>query len=111
MPGAVVVAVRDGRVVLSKGYGSADMEAGVPMDDSTTVLAVRSLAKPLTAAAALRLAARGELDLEQDIRNRTAALDLPIRHDEPITVAHLLTHTAGFDDTDFGDAARRRKES
>jgi len=111
VPGAVVVAVLDGRIVLSRGYGTADPRAGTPMSDTATVLTVGSLAKPLTATAALRLAARGEFDLDEDIRERAVELDLPLRHDEPVTAAHLLTHTSGFDDTDFGDAARRPEEA
>lgn len=111
VPGAVVVVVRDGQVLLARGYGAASREENRPMDAAETVLPVGSLAKPVTAAAALRLAARDELDLGADVRPRVAGLELPIRHDAPVTLAGLLTHTAGFDDTDFGDAARRPDEA
>ena len=106
IPGAVVVAVRDGRVVLSEGYGTQGPPRERPMSATGTVLPVGSLAKPVTAAAVLRLAARGGLDMEADVRGAVAALDLPFRHGGPVTLGDLLTHTSGFGDSEFGDAAR-----
>lgn len=86
VPGAVVVVVRDGKVLLAKGYGYADLASRKPVDPERTVFLVGSVAKPVTAMAVMQLAESGKLRLNE-------------------TVAQLLTHTAGFDVTLIGTAA------
>ena len=49
-PGMVITVVHQGRVVLSKGYGYADLEASTPMTPETTLRA-GSVSKPVTSAA------------------------------------------------------------
>ncbi len=92
--GTALVAV-DGRVVLAKGYGSANFEFGVANDPATRHW-IGSVTKVFTATAVLRLADRGALRLEQ-----TLAELLPwYRQDTGgrVTVRHLLTHTSGIPD-------------
>ena len=66
VPGAVVIVVKDGQVLLAKGYGLADVEAGVPVTPHTA-FRVASISKVFTATAAVRLSAQGRLDLDDDI--------------------------------------------
>jgi len=61
-PGMVVTVVHQGHVVLSRGYGYADLEAGIPMTPETTLRA-GSVSKPVTSAVVLKLAAEGLIDL------------------------------------------------
>jgi CubicO group peptidase (beta-lactamase class C family) len=49
VPGAVVVVVEDGEVLLSRGYGSATLDPPTPMLPDRTELRVFSLSKPITA--------------------------------------------------------------
>lgn len=93
VPGVAVAIVSDGRIVLERGYGVADLETGRPVDAATT-FNIASLTKPFTAIAAVRLAARGLLVLETGIA--TYLPTLPQRY-AGITVRHLLTHTSGVD--------------
>lgn len=96
--GAVVVVVQDGRTVFQKGYGSADIEASVPMDPQTSVLSVASVTKLATWAAVMREVELGRIDLDADV---TDYIDLHIPDDgfaAPITMRHLMTHTAGFEE-------------
>ncbi len=102
VPGAVFVVVHRSRVLLSKGFGFADLEAKKPVDAQTTVFRVGSVSKVVTAAAIMKLARLGKLDLGEDVRKK---LSLATRFDEPITIRHLLTHSSGFDVSDIGDAA------
>ncbi|MCL2621117.1 MAG: beta-lactamase family protein [Defluviitaleaceae bacterium] len=68
-----------------------------------------SATKLLVPVSALQLAERGLLDLNEDIRNHLPQGFLTgLRYDEPITMMHLLNHTAGFQNTflEFNVAAR-----
>ncbi len=104
VPGASIALVHNGKVLLAKGYGTADLDAGTPAT-ADTPFRIASLSKLFTATAILRLDQRGALDLHDDIDRY---LDFPLLRDFPeaITIHRLLTHTAGFETTDIGDAAR-----
>lgn len=64
IPGLSVAVVRDGRVVLARGFGWADVEARVPATEHTPYN-IASVSKPISAVVALRLAERGVLDLDR----------------------------------------------
>lgn len=87
-----VLAVKNGEVVLRKGYGYADREAGVP-NTPETVFQIGSVTKPLTAVAVMTLVDQGLVDLSASIAEYLEGI--PDEHRD-ITVHHLLTHTAGF---------------
>lgn len=89
--GTVLVA-RDGQVILSKGYGSANLEWDIPNAPSTK-FRLGSLTKQFTAASILLLAERGKLKLEDPIKAYLP--DAPFSWDR-ITIFNLLTHTAGL---------------
>jgi CubicO group peptidase (beta-lactamase class C family) len=93
-PGAAVAVVRNGSIEFKKGYGSAQLEYGIPIEP-TTVFHVASVSKQFTAMSVLLLADRGELSLEDDIRDY-----LPEVPDfgRTITIRHLLNHTSGMRD-------------
>jgi CubicO group peptidase (beta-lactamase class C family) len=95
VPGCAVEVIRDGKVVLRKGYGMADVERGVPIT-SQTVFDVASMSKQFTAFAVHLLAQDGKLSLDDDIRKH-----LPEMPDfgAKITIRHLLQHTSGLRDT------------
>jgi N-acyl-D-amino-acid deacylase len=102
VPGAALAVVKDGRLVLARGYGWADREAKEPVRPGS-LFRIASLSKPITAAAVLHLAQSGKLPLEAKIFD---VLELQ-RHAGPkdevdprlkqVTVRQLLQHTAGFD--------------
>src|SRR5437763_126453 len=96
--GAVVSVVKDGRVLLEKGYGYADFVAKKPVVADKTLFRPGSISKVFTAIAVMQLVEQGKLDLDRDINNY---LDfaLPQTYPEPITLRRLLTHTAGFEET------------
>ena len=96
VPGIVVTVVRDGRVVLAKGYGLADRRARRPMSPEETVMRVGSVSKPVTALAALQLVEAGRLDLDAPVaRYLPGVLRGP--RAEGVRVRDLFTHTAGLD--------------
>jgi len=94
IPGVALAVVRNGQVVLARGYGLANVEHQVPVKPET-VFQSGSMGKQFTAAAVLTLVEEGRLALDDK-----AGKYFP---DAPegwknITVRHLLTHTAGLGD-------------
>src|SRR5262245_57893612 len=89
--GSVLVA-RDGKVIVSKGYGMASFELEVP-NTPQTKFRLGSITKPFTAMAILLLEERGKLSLQDSICKYVA--DCPVGW-QPITIHHLLSHTSGL---------------
>jgi CubicO group peptidase (beta-lactamase class C family) len=89
--GSVLVA-RDGKVVLSKGYGSANLEWDVPNSPSAK-FRLGSITKQFTAACILLLEERGKLKVEDPVKKYMP--DAPAAWDK-VTIFHLLTHTSGI---------------
>lgn len=100
MAGLVVSVVKDGQVLLEKGYGYADVAAAVPMDPQRTMVRVASVSKTFTATAVMQLVEQGKLDLDRDI-NQYLDFEIPPAFGKPITLRNLLTHTAGFEETPY----------
>jgi CubicO group peptidase (beta-lactamase class C family) len=94
--GAAVAVVQDGELLFAKGYGYADLESATPVVADRTVFGTGSTGKLFIWAAVMQLVERGVLDLDADI-NAYLDFDIPGTYPEPITLRHLLTHTAGFD--------------
>jgi CubicO group peptidase (beta-lactamase class C family) len=93
-PGAAVAVVQDGRIVLERGRGSAQLEHRAPIT-SETVFHVASISKQFATFAVVLLAQQGRLSLGDDIRSH-----LPELHDfgHRITIRHLVHHTSGIRD-------------
>ena len=96
--GAVVVVVKDGQVLLAKGYGYADVAAKKPVDPMTTLFRVGSISKTFTWTAVMQLVEQGKLDLDADV-DKYLDFSIPPRNGKPITLRELMTHTPGFEET------------
>ncbi|MFI8367706.1 serine hydrolase domain-containing protein [Streptomyces sp. NPDC085466] len=98
IPGAAVTVVHGGRTVLAKGYGVADVRTRTPVDAERTGFFLGSLAKLFTAQSASRLVTEGRIDPRADVNDHLREVVVPDTHPgRPVTLDHLLTHTAGFD--------------
>ncbi|MDA3804097.1 serine hydrolase [Clavibacter sp. CT19] len=104
IPGAAVSVVADGKVLTSRGYGLADTgtESGSarPVDPADTLFRVGSVSKVVSATAVMQLVEEGRLELDADVQQY---LDFDL--DTPkgtVTLRHLLTHTAGFEEVITG---------
>ncbi len=98
VPGAIVTIVEDNTVVMAEGFGFANIDRDVPMT-AETIVRVGSLSKNLTTLAAMKLAAAGQLDIDSPMRALApeVALDNPWEPEHPLTLRHLLGHTAGIE--------------
>ncbi|MEO7240368.1 MAG: serine hydrolase domain-containing protein, partial [Sphingomicrobium sp.] len=98
IPGAVVVVVKDGQVVTSRGYGYANLASKTRVDPATTLFRPGSVSKLFTWTAVMQQVERGKIDLNADV-NRYIDFKIPAYHGKPITVLNLMTHTPGFEET------------
>ena len=106
IPGATVVVVKDGELFFTKGYGYADLEKRIPVDPNETIFRLGSVSKLFTWTAVMQLAEQGKLDLNTDINTYLTKFKIPDTYPEPITLAHLMTHTSGFEERITGLTAR-----
>ena len=96
--GAAISVVKDGQVLLAKGYGFADFAAKKPVVADKTLFRPGSISKVFTATAVMQLVEQGKLDLDRDV-NDYLDFAIPKTYDAPVTLRRILTHTAGFEET------------
>jgi CubicO group peptidase (beta-lactamase class C family) len=94
IPGVSLAVIRNGEIVLAKGYGLANLEHQVPVKPET-IFQSGSMGKQFTATAVMMLVEEGKLSLDDKL--------IKFFPDGPeawrnITVRHLLTHTSGMGD-------------
>lgn len=110
IPGAVVVVVKDGRILTARGFGYADVDKRTPVDPLRTLFRPGSVSKLVTWTAVMQLVEQGKIDLDADI-NTYLDFRIAPHGDKPITMRNVMTHTAGFEEAvkylivyDKGDA-------
>ncbi|MFT3755436.1 MAG: serine hydrolase domain-containing protein [Pseudoxanthomonas sp.] len=94
VPGASLLVLKDGKAVIRRGYGYADLERHVEAGPATNYR-LASVTKQFTAAAILLLAQDGKLAIDDSVRKWLPTLP---KTTDGITLRHLLTHTAGLFD-------------
>ena len=104
--GAVFVAVKDGEIFLSKGYGFADVASKAPALPDKTLFRPGSVSKLFVWTAVMQQVERGRIDLKEDINTYLTDFQIPDTFPKPITMSHLMAHTPGFEETVLGMAAR-----
>lgn len=101
VPGAVVVIVKDGQVLLEKGYGVANAATGAPVDPQRTLMRGGSVSKLFTWTAVMQLVEQGKLDLDADL-NTYLDFKIPPFEGRPVTMRNIMTHTGGFEEARRG---------
>ena len=100
LPGAAFLAIRDGKVIYSKGYGFADLQTGRRVTPDT-LFTIASISKTVTATALMTLYDDGLFQLDDDVNGY---LPFEVRNphypDQPITFRKLLAHTSSLKDSD-----------
>lgn len=94
VPGASLLVIKDGKAVMKRGYGFANLEAHEAAAPETNYR-LASVSKQFTAAAILLLAERHALSLDDHARHWLP--ELPVEH-EQITIRQLLSHGGGLID-------------
>jgi len=93
-PGAALTITQGGEIVYERGYGSANLEYGIPITPET-IFHVASVSKQFTTAAVLQLAAEGRLGLDDDVRIHLPYLPV---FGPTLTLRHLIHHSSGLRD-------------
>ncbi|CAG5017680.1 D-aminopeptidase [Dyadobacter sp. CECT 9275] len=93
-PGCQLAVSRNGQVIFSRAWGTADLEHQVPLT-TKSVIEAGSVSKQFTAAAILLLEQSGILSLHDDVRKYVP--ELP-DYGTPITLQQLMQHTSGLKD-------------
>jgi CubicO group peptidase (beta-lactamase class C family) len=96
--GAVVLVVKDGKILFAKGYGYADVATKKPVTADGTLFRPGSISKLFTWTAVMQLVEEGKLDLDLDV-NTYLDFKIPAAFGKPITLRHIMTHTSGFEET------------
>ncbi len=96
-PSVAVGVVHGGELVWAKGYGTADAAGAVPVT-ATTRHRLGSVSKVFTATLVMILRDQGKLALDDPITRFLPGFEIenPFPGSAPISVRHLLTHTAGL---------------
>ncbi|WP_244531601.1 serine hydrolase domain-containing protein [Halogranum amylolyticum] len=97
IPGATV-AVVDGETTFTKGYGVRDIRTDTPVAADDTLFRIGSVSKLFAWTALMQGIEAGRLNLETDINEYLDEITIPDTYDQPITLEHLATHTAGFEE-------------
>jgi CubicO group peptidase (beta-lactamase class C family) len=96
--GATFVFVKDGRILLAKGYGYADLKQRKPVVAEETLFRPGSVSKLFTWTAVMQLVEQGKLSLDADVNTYLPKFKIPETFPEPVTLSHLMAHTAGFEE-------------
>ncbi len=96
VPGASVAVVKDGKVILLKGYGLRDVDKRLPMT-ADTVQPIGSSTKSFTVAALATLVRDGKLSWDEPVREKLPDFRLHSDHaTQTVTVRDLVTHRSGL---------------
>lgn len=95
--GAVVTVVKDGEVLVNRGYGYADVEKQIPVNPNLTLFRPGSVSKLLTWTAVMQQVEQGKIDLDADV-NKYLDFKIPPYEGKPITMRQIMQHTAGFEE-------------
>ncbi len=102
IPGATVAVVKDGKIILAKGYGYADIDKRKAVVADQTLFRIGSVSKLFIWTAVMQLAEEGKLDLDADVNIYLKDFRIPATYPQPITLKNLMTHTPGFEDLATG---------
>lgn len=106
LPGATVSVVQDGKLIFSNGYGYANVAKRTPVVADATLFRAASVSKLFVWTAVMQLVEQGKLDLNADVNTYLTSFKIPRTYSRPITLADLMTHSAGFEDRALGMSVR-----
>ena len=98
----VVTIVHKDQVIFAKGYGFQDIDERIPVDPDSTLFRPGSTSKLFTWVSVMQLVEQGKLDLDNDVNEYLENFQIAETFEEPVTLWHILTHTAGFEDGGLG---------
>jgi len=101
-PSGTLAIVRGGQLVLAKGFGYQDIDRRMPVDPYKTLFRPGSVSKLFTWVAVMQLVEQGKLSLDEDVNTYLKEFKIRETFEQPVTLRHIMTHTAGFEDGNLG---------
>ena len=102
-PSGVVMVMKDGNIVLAKGYGYIDVDKRIPVDPYSSLFRPGSISKLFTWVAVMQLVEQGQLDLDTDVNQYLNTFEIEDSWPgQPVTLRSIMTHTPGFEDGGIG---------
>jgi CubicO group peptidase (beta-lactamase class C family) len=108
VPGVSIAFLDKGKILWARGYGYADVEKQLPVDEKT-LFEVASISKPVAAMAALYLVEQGKLGLDDDVNQFLKDWKIEeneFTSEEKVTLRRILSHSAGLTVTGFEGYAK-----
>ena len=93
IPGLAITVLKEGKPLLEKGYGYADLEKKIGVDPKTSVFRIASVSKPIAATALAYMVADGLIDLDTSIYEYVSYFP---KKKWDFTIRQLASHTAGI---------------
>ncbi|MDB4292795.1 beta-lactamase family protein [Maribacter sp.] len=93
VPGVAITVLKEGKVLLQKGYGYADMDKKIPADPKKTIFRIASVSKPIAATALAHMVAEGKIVLDASFY---AYVPYYPKKKWDFTIRQLASHTAGI---------------
>lgn len=94
IPGLSLAVLREGKIILAKGYGMSNLELATPVTEKTAFV-IFSLTKAFTRVETMMLVEEGKISLADPIAKHLAGLPAAWQN---VTIRHLLSHTSGLPD-------------
>ena len=109
--GSEIVIVKDGEIIYEEAFGYESLEEQKEVSLEETRFRIASISKTFVALVVMKLVEEGKIDLDENVNHYLSTFQIPDTFDEPITMRHLLTHTAGFDDKLMGMGAENWQDT
>ena len=93
VPGLSITVLKEGKVLLQKGYGFADFENRIPVDPKKTIFRIASVSKPIAATALMHMVTDGQIDLDASFYEYVSYYP---KKKYDFTIRQLAGHTAGI---------------
>ncbi|ACL76982.1 serine hydrolase [Ruminiclostridium cellulolyticum] len=111
VPGAIISVVKNGQILLKKGYGYADLKNKVPINPDKTAFYICSIGKLFTGTAVIQLYEKGKIkDLNDNVNMYLKKIKVNNKFTNPVTFSNLLTHTSGLDEGSVIGGASKTKD-
>lgn len=95
MVGVSIGIVKDGKIYLTKGYGTREVGTEKPVDSLTNFLTC-SVTKLFTATAIMQLSEQGKIDISKKLIDYLPDFKMKDQRYKDITIEHMLTHSSGL---------------
>lgn len=93
VPGLAITVLKDGKKLLQKGYGYADIASKTPINPAATIFRIASVSKNIAAAALAQMVSEGLIDLDASYYDYVPYFP---KKKYDFTIRHLASHTAGI---------------